>query len=1411
MNAEPDHPTIPDSAPDTSLQTPPAPPPVQAESTSPEPTEASPEDDQTHPPSSGIADELHALKLKILELEAKAQAEQAPPQLTPEQAEYLRMEECLYKHRKEWEQTTDTEKYQLWIRGRFSGWREGLPKSGPGALPPMIGPTVLPPWELPPGTVPLPTPGNRPTPIPQSVVVTSPWTSNWAIEYKQPYQPPDPFHPIHKDCGTNHTDQSDGEPDDYDRTIDFGSRRNRIRKTFEWEMDRLYLAEETEKRKRDARKRETEKNVSGDENPKENIIVKHAKPTLNRTNWASFRRFAMADLHDTHAIEVLIGEPAIYSKNSTKGWYGSGRHSRKVEKPLDRKVVGLAPGQEPLPERIRIHSVELLYILNRVLATGELTHCFPKGPFVLIRPFKLLVYCELGLREWHKALEEKLSNSSEPIVPDSAPDSLEKKEPAAVEQPRVKVSSQTTIEGRLSTDESKVTISETTDDGQYDETQSKPKKQEQRQEDADGEDSASESDSDSDSDAESGFVAQTKSPTALAHLKCLIEFLDTDISEKRRYLNGENCRTVVFSDLWHLFRPGMEVIGNDGKQAYRVIEVNSAAHSVGPIWDSWYSSSKDKKNKSAFSVTCVYVDFDGSHLGPVSKTFAFKRFEGEKDITSFEVYPLRFRQLINRAGLSDAEWKHLEAYPPTERFRQRLINRGSKFLEAAAVKHMYYAGPTLEVREEVESQVVIDFETAFSFEDESKYSMKKPVLEVLIGNDVSDEDEESEYSCDGDCCDREPNVHDDTYIDEKQRSEYVASLLPKTPAQDAPSFVVIPWPLKELQTGSDNSLVVSDDELVIMSYRVFGFILRSRKWAQLDLTYLSDVQPGEPSSEETKGGEKQDGGGCGKEEPATAFDRLVLEEGHRPMIVSLISQHFRNKESKGSQTEQVDIVKGKGKGLILLLHGAPGVGKTSTAEGVAELFKKPLLQITCGDLGTTAKEVEETLETNFTLASKWGCILLLDEADVFLAERTKEDFKRNGLVAAFLRVLEYYAGILFLTTNRVGDFDEAFTSRIHISLYYPELNSDKTVEVFNINMELIEERFARNKRRIAIDKLKIGSFASNHFAEYPHARWNGRQIRNACQTALALAEFEAQGSSHEAILNPDAVVELTVEHFNTVRNAYLEFNKYMNDIYGSSTARRAKEGKLRAFYVDENNHLVGMGGGSGGNGFDRKAAFTRIVQSKQQGAVQQYGGFEQPQGYQQSQGYQQPQTYQQSQAPQHYQGVPQPQAYQQHQHQTGQQPQGFQQTQNFQQPQNTQPHSFQQPQGFQQQPSSAMQQPQSQNYSSIVSPQPGYGNPSPMTMQGQQLSGSQPANNPSSNVGGSPFQRSQPGLGEGENQPPQQIARSPTWFNQGISDMYSASGQQGTGQLPPGSHLEAGGSGFGAGHQQGNQGHPGTQ
>ncbi|KAK6220696.1 hypothetical protein LQW54_001887 [Pestalotiopsis sp. IQ-011] len=448
--------------------------------------------------------------------------------------------------------------------------------------------------------------------------------------------------------------------------------------------------------------------------------------------------------------------------------------------------------------------------------------------------------------------------------------------------------------------------------------------------------------------------------------------------------------------------------------------------------------------------------------------------------------------------------------------------------------------------------------------------------------------------------------------------DYVKRLFSDTPGIDTqPSVAIIPRSLDEIHGGPDLEVqsLISNDDLIIMSYRVFGFVLRNHKWAQLDLTYMTELYASEPNDFEAPDKELPDVENIANgSKRKTAFDRLVLEKGHKEMILCLTAQHFRDKESSTGPTKQVDIVKGKGKGLIVLLHGAPGVGKTSTAEGVAEVFKRPLFQITCGDLGTTAKEVEAALETNFTLANKWGCILLLDEADVFLAQRTKEDFVRNGLVAVFLRVMEYYnlSGVLFLTTNRVGDFDEAFTSRIHVSLYYPELNQKKTGEVFQINLDMIEDRFQKAKRKIFMDRFKIWGFATEHSVK---AKWNGRQIRNACQTALALAEYEAQGSSYDQILKPDrpdAVVELNVKHFEEVQKAYMEFTKYINELYGTNADRRAKEHKIRAL-IDENGNIIGVTA--------NKEAFGATANAQSPPPAPAQGLF--PQAYPSAPGYQQ--------------------------------------------------------------------------------------------------------------------------------------------------------------------------------------------
>tara|TARA_R110002060_G_scaffold20051_2_gene27290 strand:+ start:101 stop:328 length:228 start_codon:yes stop_codon:yes gene_type:complete len=59
----------------------------------------------------------------------------------------------------------------------------------------------------------------------------------------------------------------------------------------------------------------------------------------------------------------------------------------------------------------------------------------------------------------------------------------------------------------------------------------------------------------------------------------------------------------------------------------------------------------------------------------------------------------------------------------------------------------------------------------------------------------------------------------------------------------------------------------------------------------------------------------------------------------------------------------------------------------------------PLYSVTCGDIGIEVDKVEQYLERVLYLGKKWNCVLLLDEADVFLEERSLNDLKRNSLVS----------------------------------------------------------------------------------------------------------------------------------------------------------------------------------------------------------------------------------------------------------------------------------------------------------------------------------------------------------------------------------------------------------------------------
>ncbi|KAK4446396.1 P-loop containing nucleoside triphosphate hydrolase protein [Podospora aff. communis PSN243] len=265
---------------------------------------------------------------------------------------------------------------------------------------------------------------------------------------------------------------------------------------------------------------------------------------------------------------------------------------------------------------------------------------------------------------------------------------------------------------------------------------------------------------------------------------------------------------------------------------------------------------------------------------------------------------------------------------------------------------------------------------------------------------------------------------------------------------------------------------LSDQQALIASPRLRGYSFNNRCFVELSVDKMEPV-----------------------EYDPHCFEGLVLGPAIKRTIQALVTTRARRHEDEESEDDLFDdIIKGKGKGVVCMLHGPPGVGKTLTAECVAEYVKRPLCMVSSGDLGDNAAVLDISLRRIMDLAATWKAVLLIDEADVLMERRDGFNLSRNSMVSVFLRHLEYYKGILFLTTNRVLlSFDEAFKSRIHIPIRYNNLSRDSRRQIWQ---QLCE----RVPSGVELTKQDYDTLARHNL--------NGRQIKNIIKAAESVAEFE---------------------------------------------------------------------------------------------------------------------------------------------------------------------------------------------------------------------------------------------------------------------------------------------------------------
>lgn len=263
---------------------------------------------------------------------------------------------------------------------------------------------------------------------------------------------------------------------------------------------------------------------------------------------------------------------------------------------------------------------------------------------------------------------------------------------------------------------------------------------------------------------------------------------------------------------------------------------------------------------------------------------------------------------------------------------------------------------------------------------------------------------------------------------------------------------------------NNNEMIdLNKENMWTLSPYIYGMSLKSKMWVEMNIENISPITYSD-----------------------TPFNELEIPDNYRKIIMSYLNNDIPS----------FDPIEGKGDGKIFFLYGLPGCGKTMTAEAIAEHLKAPLYNVTVGELGIQTKDVERALEDINQIASRWNAIVLLDEIDVFANARNNSDIEKNALTAVFLRFLEKFNGIIFMTTNLIDNIDKAFVSRA-IKLKYEPLDEKSFVKIWkNIIIKMEKQNIKVDSKiydiieaqsRVLIDKM------------------NGRDLKNFNRICFGLA------------------------------------------------------------------------------------------------------------------------------------------------------------------------------------------------------------------------------------------------------------------------------------------------------------------
>ncbi|KAI4256793.1 MAG: hypothetical protein L6R42_006015, partial [Xanthoria sp. 1 TBL-2021] len=391
-------------------------------------------------------------------------------------------------------------------------------------------------------------------------------------------------------------------------------------------------------------------------------------------------------------------------------------------------------------------------------------------------------------------------------------------------------------------------------------------------------------------------------------------------------------------DLWLLFRPGTEVISKPYLNEPQLFRVE----------DCHYVDREDP----TFVVETWALGWTGTELIRECYKFTLRWYEKDDEkmtITELECYPVRYYTSGDGARGSKALEAEMDL---TE--RGRVFRRLCK--ESRNGRHHAYVGELL-----YDPLPVVTTENLAGFVAQ-RVETKKPKKKTIKGNIMIDFAAYKQYSPGG--------------------RGTLGSLYPVEGAACKCQLCLdntsnlSQWMCGFADEDMGNISADEDINYLLLPARLLGYCFNTKVWAQFHVNRVKAIKIPDAKKE---------------------MEKLIFPEESDSVkedLGILIEQHGSTKLPM-----IVDPIEGKGAGLVVLLHG---VGKTLTAETLATCAGKPLYLVGASDVGLDPKTAEESLGRIFDLAERWGAVLLIDEADVFLdsrGSRGEADLSKNALVS----------------------------------------------------------------------------------------------------------------------------------------------------------------------------------------------------------------------------------------------------------------------------------------------------------------------------------------------------------------------------------------------------------------------------